>query len=303
MVRYRKPPENGMIDDRTNRDFPFQMDPPRTRDRMMEGLTDPERDPEARGSQLDGLLTTLYERLSDQIAGGRRTLEPTLPSDEGMLPDDYRQQLPMQDDWFDPTVWMGQDPTSADGLDLSNIPSGGPVREGKGMDFFRSGEAPANYVNRQNPLYQARRDFAIAANRQIRELFQVTDQGSAGYYRERHPSHDAPGGPSGNSDHYSAGAIDYFGTTEELTKLRNWLIDQPFVSFVRWQSESHYDHLHVSFDLGWVAANYWGNEMPRFTLGGAESQRTATQQREQQTAAPDLPETGETSSLEVPRAV
>lgn len=299
MVRYRKP----LVDpaeDRTTRPSGFTFDPPRTRDRMMEGLTDPGRDPQAQVSGLDGLLTALYDKLSNQLAGGQRTLEPALPSDEGMLPDDYRQQLPATD-WFDPMMWAQADPVSAEGLDLSQIPSGGPVREGKGMDFFRSGEAPSNWTNRQNPLYQARARFAVAANRQIREMFQVSDSGSAGYYRQRDPSHDAPGGPSGNSDHYSAGAIDYFGTPEELTKLRNWLIDQPFVSFVRWQSESHYDHLHVSFDLGWVAANYWGNEMPKFTIAGADAERTATQMREQ--PAPDLPETAETETLEVPRIV
>lgn len=221
--------------------------------------------PERAGRPTDALLTALYDRLSHRIAGGQRTQAGVFGMetvDEGFLPDEYRTELP-DDDWFDPTQWANADPNNMAGFDLSNIPSGGPVREGKGMDFFRAGEAPNNHANRNNPLYQKRRDFAVAINSKIREMFGVSDHGSAGYYRPYDPAHAAPGGPSGNSDHYSAGAADYFGSSEELTRLRNWLINQPFVSFVRWQSESHYDHLHVSYDLGWVAQNF-GGQMPAF---------------------------------------
>lgn len=229
---------------------------------------------------LDHLLDAVFDRVSAKLAGGQRKHPNDLlpESDEpmeGIIPDDYRPDLTMAD-WFDPLMFIQGDP------DLSQVSSGGPGKEGDGMDWFRSGEAPNNYANRHNPLYESRRQFAIGVAPKIEELFGVSAQGSAGYMRQPHPSHKAPGGPSANSDHYSGGAIDFFGSPENLTALRNWLIEQPFTSFVRWQSESHYDHLHVSFDLGWVAENYGQvdtlNKIPDY-LWEPQTQQTPTETR------------------------
>jgi hypothetical protein len=174
---------------------------------------------------------------------------------EGLLPDEFRDQF-TDLDWYTPTDWSGLTAEDAIRADLTQIPEpGGKAVDGKGRDFFRSGEAPNNYTNRHNPLYKARTDFVEQVTPKLNTLFGV--QGDAGHYRTPKESHKAPGGPSANSDHYSAGAVDFFGTPDELDALRDYLVDQPWVSFVRWQTESHYDHLHMSVDLGWVAQNYF----------------------------------------------
>lgn len=249
---------------------------------------EPPQDPDGLG----GVLSALYERLSDQIAGGKRTASPMLalddPDAEGFLPDEYRQQVPAMD-WFDPAMFAQMDPANPTTWDFSSLPSaGGPGQAGKGMDWFRSGEAPNNFQNRSNPLYQSRRDFAVGIAGELRQMFDVTDQGSAGYMRDPHPSHAAPGGPSGNSDHYSGGAIDFFGSKSELTRLRNWLVEQPFVSFVRWQTESHFDHVHVSFDLNWVAQNFYGGQGDLAALMSGVN--TAATTDDPATEAPELPD-------------
>jgi hypothetical protein len=220
---------------------------------------------------LDGILTGIFDRLSQQVAGGLRSdprdLLPEVDNPlEGLVPDEFRPEV-SSFDWFDPTVWARASSDDMSMVDPNRVqPATGAGKDGRGMDWFRGGEAPNNLTNRNNPLYQARRDFAVQAASQIENLFDVSAQGSAGYLRPYSRSHAAPGGPSGNSDHYSGGAVDFFGSKEELTALRNWLIVQPFTSFVRWQSESHYDHVHVSFDLGWVAQNYFqGRSLPTFT--------------------------------------
>jgi hypothetical protein len=217
---------------------------------------------------LDEMLTGVFDRLSRQVAGGPRSdprdlLPEANDPSEGLIPDEFRPDV-SSFDWFDPTVWAQADPNDVSRVDLTNVqPATGQGRPGTGMDWFRGGEAPNNLSNRANPLYQARQEFAVQVGSQIEGLFDVSSQGSAGYLRPYSASHAAPGGPSGNSDHYSGGAIDFFGDPEELTRLRNWLVEQPFTSFVRWQSESHFDHVHVSFDLGWVAQNYFqGRQTP-----------------------------------------
>lgn len=234
------------------------------------------------GSPLRSLFDSVLDKLSDQVAGpgGRRAPGDLLPGTddplEGTVPEEYLPDVATFE-WFDPTVWAQTTPENVSDIDLSAVaPATGPGKAGRGLDWFRAGEAPNNFVNRNNPLYQARREFAVAIDTRIAEQFGVTSQGSAGHYRAPHPSHAAPGGPSANSDHYSGGAVDYFGSKEELNTLREWLITQPFVSFVRWQSESHFDHLHVSYDLGWVAQNFYqGREVPQ-VAGGSTSTSTAT---------------------------
>lgn len=224
----------------------------------------------------DGILTQIFDRLSRQVAGGLRSdprdlLPEALDPLEGTIPEEFLPDV-ASFDWFDPTVWARADPNDVSEVDLGKItPSTGQGRKGKGMDWFRGGEAPNNLSNRHNPLYQSRREFAVQLAPRIEELFGVSAEGSAGYLRPYNASHAAPGGPSGNSDHYSGGAIDFFGDPEKLTDLRNWLVAQPFTSFVRWQSESHFDHVHVSFDLGWVAQNYFeGRSLPSLSTKPAD---------------------------------
>lgn len=228
-------------------------------------------------------LETLYDVLSHKIAGGQRVDHRALlpGSDdplEGLVPDDFRDELtPM--DWYSPSDWAGLGAEDALRVDLANIQPATGGRDGKGMDFFRGGEAPDNYTNRHNPLYKARAEFVTQVTPKLNEMFGV--QGHAGFYRQPHPSHAAPGGPSSNSDHYSAGAVDFYGTPEELDALRDYLVGQPWVSFVRWRSESHYDHLHASFDLGWVAQNYFsGREAPSLPRASTQPPPSAPAPRE-----------------------
>lgn len=225
------------------------------------------------------VFDAVLDKLSNRIAGGRRVdASDLLPGaddpGEGIVPDNF---IPEVDpfSWFDPMLFGPGDPMTAAGLDYSAIPASGPGRDGDGLDFFRSGEAPSNYANRNNALYRSRRDFAVAITPKIEDMFGVSAHGSAGYLRPPSSGDAAPGGRSSNSDHYSGGAVDFFGTVEELDQLRAWLVTQPFVSFVRWRTESHGGasgteagaHLHASFDIGWVAKNYYqGGKVPPITV-------------------------------------
>lgn len=248
------------------------------------------RDPTERPDRpLDDVLTAVFDRLSHTLAGpdGRVHPEQLKPAandpTEGLVPDDVLSDIETFD-WFRPADWAGRDPASVSENELAAIPqpSSGGV-EGDGLDFFRSGEAPNNFTNRHNPLYEARAAFIADIAPRIEDMFGVEASG-VGYYRPPSASDAAAGGRSANSDHYSAGALDFYGDDEDLTALRNWLVDQPWVAFVRWQSESHTDHLHVSADIGWVAQNYFqGRNVPEMTPPSSttptESPREAPQTR------------------------
>jgi hypothetical protein len=214
------------------------------------------------GSQIDQVLTGVFESLSNRIAGGQRSdardlLPEVLDPMEGTVPEEFLADV-TEVQYFDPN---NATPADIAAFDINSVkPATGAGKEGKGLDWFRGGEAPNNYSNRDNPLYEARREFAMAIAPQIEKLFGVSAQGSAGHKRQPQASHKKPGGPSANSDHYSGGALDLFGTKEEMVALRNWAIEQPWVSFVRCQSESHYDHVHLSVDLGWVKENFFKNQ-------------------------------------------
>ncbi len=220
---------------------------------------------------LGDFLTGIFDVLSNQLtpSGQREDIEMLMPGAddpaEGLIPDEF---LPFVStfDWFDPTVWAGAAPGDVSRIDLTAIPQAtGPGAQGTGLDWFRAGEAPNNFTNRNNPLYISRKDFIVALAPQLEELFGVSS-GGVDYYRPPSASDAAPGGKSANSDHYSAGALDIYGTPEELTALRNWLVLQPFTAFVRYQSESHTKHLHLSIDIGWVANNYFsGTQLPPLT--------------------------------------
>lgn len=216
-------------------------------------------------------LDRTFQQMARAVAQGdhsdpRELLPEALDPLEGTVPEEDRVNA-QGFEWFDSAVWAKAPPGDMSQIDMTNVtPATGPGNDGNGMDWFRGTEAPNNLGNRHNQLYQARRQFAVNMASQIEEMFDVSSQGSAGYMRPWNASHAAPGGPSGNSDHYSGGAVDFFGNKEELTALRNWLIQQPFTSFVRWQSESHFDHVHASFDLGWVAQNFYeGQQLPQTT--------------------------------------
>lgn len=236
--------------------------------------------------ELSVMLTEIFNRLSMQVAGGARTdprdLLPEVQNpDEGVIPEEFLPDVEGAE-WFDPTVWARANPDDISKVDLSNLQAAtGQGKEGKGLDWFRTGQAPNNYANRHNPLYKARRDFAVAIAPQIERMFGVSAQGSAGYIRTPSAGDAAPGGRAANSDHQSGGAIDFFGTKEEMVALRNWATTQPFVSFVRCQSESHWDHVHLSFDIGWIAQNYFqGRELPPIQKApsAGTSRRKTTQQ-------------------------
>jgi hypothetical protein len=215
---------------------------------------------------LGRLLTQVFDSVSNELAGGRVNPADLLPGaddpNEGSVPAEF---LPGVEtfDWFDPTVWSNATPDAVTPTDLTAITAAtGAGTDGEGLDWFRAGEAPNNYVNRNNPLYVARKDFIVSVAPKLEQMFDVSVEGSAGYYRPPAAADAAPGGRSPNSDHYSAGAVDVYGTPEQLTGLRDWLVEQPWTAFVRYASESHQEHLHLSVDLGWVANNYYGGNTP-----------------------------------------
>lgn len=259
---------------------------------------------------LGSMMDVMHDRLSNAIAGGARqdyrAFTPEgdeLPPDEGIFPPAYQENVPEELVPADALEGLPDDLAALPQEQLTKmfgLSYNAQGFDGDGGDWYRGGEADNNFANRHNPLYQSRRDFAMAINPVIEEMFDVDDGGSAGYYRPYDPAHAAPGGPSGNSDHYSAGAIDYFGTPEELQRLRNWLVNQPWVSFVRWKSESHYDHVHVSISMPYVIENWAGNrQLPTVTGPDQGPTASASQAREQQ-RGPDLPETVQADELTVP---
>jgi hypothetical protein len=247
---------------------------------------------------LGDFLTGIFDVLSNQLtpSGQREDIEMLMPGAndplEGLVPDEFRPFMSTFD-WFDPTVWAGAAPGDISRIDLTAIPeTTGPGAQGTGLDWFRSGEAPNNFTNRNNPLYTSRKDFVVALAPQLEALFGVSS-GGVGYYRPPSASDVAPGGKSANSDHYSAGALDIYGTPQELTALRNWLIEQPFTAFVRYQSESHTKHLHLSIDIGWVANNYFsGTQLPPLTVAPPPSVEAGrlTGEPPQTTSKPPEPE-------------
>src|SRR5690606_4759409 len=119
------------------------------------------------------------------------------------------------------------------------------------------------------------------------------------------------GGQAKNSDHQSAGALDIFGPEHVLDAIRDWAIQQPWVSFVRWKSPYHYDHVHISVDIGWVAENFFGGgkaTSPVFVdtdtrRGGTDTRRGGTDTRRGGGApqGPRLPKSPEAQRRSIPR--
>ena len=240
---------------------------------------------------LGDFLTGVWDVLSNQLtpSGQREDIEILMPGAddplEGLIPDEF---LPFVSsfDWFDPTVWAGAAQGDISSIDLSAITQRtGPGAEGTGLDWFGTGQAPSNFTNRNNPLYISRKDFAVALAPQLEAMFGVSS-GAVGYIRPPSASDAAPGGKAANSDHQSGGALDIYGTPQELTALRNWLVEQPFTAFVRYQSESHFKHLHLSIDIAWVANNYFsGTQLPPLTVAPTP----ASTETDRLTAAADTP--------------
>ena len=233
---------------------------------------------------LGDLLVGIFDVLSNQLtpSGQREDIEMLMPGAadplEGLIPNEFLPFVSTSTfDWFDPTVWAGAAPGDVSRIDLNAIPERtGPGADGTGLDWFGIGQAPNNFTNRNNPLYVSRKDFIVALAPQLADLFGVSS-GGVGYYRPPSASDAAPGGKAVNSDHYSAGALDIYGTPQELTALRNWLVEQPFTAFVRYQSESHTEHLHLSIDIGWVARNYFsGTQLPPLTAASTAPPATET---------------------------
>ena len=292
--------------------------------RAQPGQQDDTDTQEQRPSQLEAMLRLLYERLSDQIAGGARTNVNLLgplgqeidPEFEGMLPDDLDFEPPVT--LLDPTVFGLADPNAPQGSIAesalqsaisesalqSAIRSSANVqgRAGKGGDWFRTGQAPNNYANRNHPLYKARAQFvADIVAPTIKQLFPEATVTGQNYYRP-------PGGGGGqakNSDHQSAGALDIFGPEHVLDAIRDWAIQQPWVSFVRWKSPYHYDHVHISVDIGWVAENFFGGgkaTSPVFVNTDTRRSGTGTQRRGGGSPqGPRLPKSPQAQRRSIPR--
>lgn len=263
---------------------------------------------EQRPSQLEAMLRLLYERLSDQIAGGVRANVNLLgplgqeidPEFEGILPDDLNFEPPAT--LLDPTVFRLADPNAPKGSIAESVlqsaissPANVQGRAGKGGDWFRTGQAPNNYANRNNPLYKARAQFvADVVAPTIKQLFPEATVTGQNYYRP-------PGGGGGqakNSDHQSAGALDIFGPEHVLDAIRDWAVQQPWVSFVRWKSPYHYDHVHISVDIGWVAENFFGGgkaTSPVFVNTDTQRRGGGSPQ------GPGLPQSPEAQRRSIPR--
>ena len=78
-------------------------------------------------------------------------------------------------------------------------------------------EAPNNIVNRNNPVYRQRAEFAASVAPQIMAQFGVTSEG-----QWRAPADAAGENRSPNSDHLSGGALDFKGTGEQIAALVAW---------------------------------------------------------------------------------
>ena len=115
--------------------------------------------------------------------------------------------------------------------------AGGTVGQNPG------GEAFNNIGNRDHPLYQQRAQFVAQNKQQIMDKFGLKDWGQ---WREVDAKVD--GNRSSNSDHYSGGANDYYGSMDKMQAAANYLQNQPYVSFVRIHEPG--PHLHVSYSLG-----------------------------------------------------
>lgn len=240
------------------------------------------------------LLTRMYGNLSKNLAGGSpldlQGLNPITGDEldweaDGMIPEEFATVVPTND-WFDAIGFRSpqQAQEAMGSLNLSSITAAGPGRQGSGGDWFRTGQAPNNYANRHHPLYQARAAFvAEQVAPTIQKLFPGMSVQGQNYYRPP----GGGGGQAANSDHQSAGALDIFGTPEQMAAVRDWLVLQPWVSFVRYNSPHHYDHVHVSIDLGWVAQNAYGGTPP--PIGEATDADRAG--AEPTTPAPKLPPT------------
>src|SRR5690606_20156270 len=124
---------------------------------------------EQRPSQLEAMLRLLYERLSDQIAGGMRANVNLLgplgqeidPEFEGMLPADLNFGPPAT--LLDAPVFRLAAPKAPDGSIAESVlqsPSSSPTsvqgRAGKGGGWLRTGQAPNNHANRHPPPDGAR---------------------------------------------------------------------------------------------------------------------------------------------------
>lgn len=105
------------------------------------------------------------------------------------------------------------------------------------------GEAANNIANRDHPLYQERAQFVSQHKGQVMDRFGLKDWG-----QWRDVDAEVNGNRSSNSDHYSGGANDFYGSMDAMQAAATHLQNQPYVSFVRIHEPG--PHLHVSYMLG-----------------------------------------------------
>jgi hypothetical protein len=131
---------------------------------------------------------------------------------------------------------------SAAAIPNQDVTGGKLSQTGDRIKYVRSGEAPNNIANRNQPAYRQRAQFMTEMKGYITQAFNVT---SAGQWRD--VSAAGGGQRSRNSDHYSGGALDFSGSREEIDRLFNWLKTQPWVSFAQiYTSGPAAGTLHVS---------------------------------------------------------
>lgn len=111
----------------------------------------------------------------------------------------------------------------------------------------RGGEAPNNKAHaaearRGEGVYGARAQRVSSLIPQIESQFDVR---FGGQWRDINA--DVTADRSANSDHYSGGALDFFGSDAEMKRLADWLGNRSDVSFVKIHGSP--PHVHVSFKL------------------------------------------------------
>lgn len=131
---------------------------------------------------------------------------------------------------------------------------GGGVASGTG-DYYNGGQAPDNLAHHDEARqgigpYGQRAQFATSMVPVINSKFNVRTSAENDQWRYAVDPQNKD--QARNSDHLSGGALDLWvvdGDYDSMNKARDWLSTLPQVSFIRWQSDGHQTHLHVSFHL------------------------------------------------------
>lgn len=108
------------------------------------------------------------------------------------------------------------------------------------VDEAKAGEGP----------YGARANFAYQIAPQIADAYGLRADG-AGYFRPV-GAHEGDPNRSENSDHITAGAVDFWGTMQQMQQAAADLVNRPYVAGVRIHEPG--PHLHVSFDINYFSS-------------------------------------------------